>query len=158
MKALDQLKEVNRYVNDEKKRVKRIQRLMKISRKLYNCPNGFDFMNITAKKRDYLGQCPMTISFRGSTLIRQIIVFSDAIMVARKKISPYSGSRNLCFRYVFYFDTTRIIIPNDKSLNLVDEKQTSVTLIADSKVSTEFLVSLKGVLKRYQRKSIKINE
>ena len=114
---------VNHYINEEKRRVERIHYLMQISRKMYDLPSNFAFFEAgDFDGREYFGQGPLEVLFQGRGMVRQVIVFSDAIILARKRISPTRGSRNLSFRLLFCFasDSVRFQTPSPTSIRISD--------------------------------------
>jgi len=149
-RAIEEIRAINKLIDSEKGNAERSHRLMRIAKKVYNCPPTFDFFDIDSP-RDYLGQGPLTVRFKKTNLIRQILLFDDSIIITRKKVSPLRGTKNLQFRLIFYFATMQVGLPDEHSIKLVDNG-IRVVLFASkgSEKGNKWLRAIKEVVKRYQ--------
>lgn len=108
--------DVSNFISDEEKTAKRLHRLHQISLKIYKFPVNLERF-FTSAERDYIGQCAFTILYQKKTFDRQVIGFSDSIIIARKKLA--GGSRNLSFKFLFLFKNSKIIFPDEKAIKFV---------------------------------------
>merc|ERR1712137_10420 len=153
--ALQDMLGVNRYINEEKRRAERLHHIFRIARKMYGMPPGFTFfeaVDLNSAKRDYYGQGPLTVIHKGKSAIRQVIVFTDSLILAAKRISPARGSKNLAFKALLRFGAISVQFSAQNMIKIMDSRGYCVILkvIDSSAESLSWLTFVKKAIVKYQ--------
>ena len=137
--AINEIKEVNKFINDRKRKAERLHKLLQIQSKVYG--NKYPLFQADSD-REFLSQSSMEISISKKSKTRFILLFNDSLLITKKK---KFGSQNLHFRFRFNFSKMKITIPNDTSIQL-SERGIVIVIVTNKEKNGDFFEQMKKAI------------